>query len=402
MAISRTGLVTNMLYYAVILSVIASGSSGGPVVRPVLTKVSETARFSWEIPPGSLGPGTVYFTVNPAGIGVFILTSSGLLIPYESYGNRLGFQGNRTSRNVTFTMSNIQTSDAGTYTCGAGAVYNVIHNCGQKLVVLGKPTTPGRPVSTTPVYNQQVTLTCNSTSTSVPADHGLVLTYTWQRDNDSITVNTIGPTYTFTVSSRDSHNYRCRARESQGLESDWSQMYNMEPQYGPSVSAATNTLNPGAGIPVSRSVETTVDVQYGTSVSVAATNTLGPKVGTAVVTSSSVETTVDVQSRSPPSQTGFIAEVAGGVLFVVVVVVVVVVVLMKTRCECACALQSTGTTDMPNTSRIQDKRDQEPYYQDIGNTYDEIAERSRPYRLHQLGMYVDADGRDLTYDYIRN
>ncbi|XP_046545512.1 uncharacterized protein LOC124255658 isoform X3 [Haliotis rubra] len=398
MAISRTGLVTNMLYYAVILSVIASGSSGGPVVRPVLTKVSETARFSWEIPPGSLGPGTVYFTVNPAGIGVFILTSSGLLIPYESYGNRLGFQGNRTSRNVTFTMSNIQTSDAGTYTCGAGAVYNVIHNCGQKLVVLGKPTTPGRPVSTTPVYNQQVTLTCNSTSTSVPADHGLVLTYTWQRDNDSITVNTIGPTYTFTVSSRDSHNYRCRARESQGLESDWSQMYNMEPQYGPSVSAATNTLNPGAGIPVSRSVETTVDVQ----------------------------------SRSPPSQTGFIAEVAGGVLFVVVVVVVVVVVLMKTRCECACALQSTGTTDMPNTSRIQDKRDQEPYYQDIdntydeiadrsrpyrlhqlgmyvnahgrdiGNTYDEIAERSRPYRLHQLGMYVDADGRDLTYDYIRN
>ncbi|XP_046572718.1 uncharacterized protein LOC124280787 [Haliotis rubra] len=42
-----------------------------------------------------------------------------------------------------------------------------------------------------------------------------------------------GSTYTFTVSSRDSHSYRCRARESQGLESEWSQVYNMEPQYGP-------------------------------------------------------------------------------------------------------------------------------------------------------------------------
>ncbi|XP_048240968.1 nephrin-like [Haliotis rufescens] len=97
----------------------------------------------------------------------------------------------------------------------------------------GKPTTPVRPVSTTPVYNQQVTLTCSSTSTTVPADHGLTLTYIWQRDRTHITVTSPGSPYTFRVSSRDSHSYRCRARESQGLESEWSQGYNMEPQYGP-------------------------------------------------------------------------------------------------------------------------------------------------------------------------
>ncbi|XP_046546386.1 sialoadhesin-like [Haliotis rubra] len=59
-------------------------------------------------------------------------------------------------------------------------------------ILKGKPTTPGRPpVSTTPVYNQQVTLTCSSTSTTVPADHGLTLTYTWQRDNTDITVTSL-------------------------------------------------------------------------------------------------------------------------------------------------------------------------------------------------------------------
>ncbi|XP_071094635.1 nephrin-like [Haliotis cracherodii] len=102
-----------------------------------------------------------------------------------------------------------------------------------RIPVTGKPTTPGRPVSTTPVYNQQVTLTCNSTSSTVPADHNLTLTYTWQRNNTDITVTSPGSPYIFTVSSRDSHSYRCRARESQGLESEWSQGYNMEPQYGP-------------------------------------------------------------------------------------------------------------------------------------------------------------------------
>ncbi|XP_046555516.1 protein turtle homolog B-like isoform X2 [Haliotis rubra] len=202
---------------------------------PVLSAVSDTAKFSWEIPQGGLGTGSSFYAVSPAGVTVFLVTGSGTFVPTTNYIDRLVYEGNITTRNVTFTLSNIQTSDAGTYTCGnGGGASSVIQNCGQKLVVLGKPTTPGRPpVSTTPVYNQSVTLTCSSTATTVPADHRLTLTYTWQRDNTDITVTSPGSPYTFTVSSRDSHSYRCRARESQGLESEWSQEYNMEPQYGP-------------------------------------------------------------------------------------------------------------------------------------------------------------------------
>ncbi|XP_071094642.1 neural cell adhesion molecule 1-like [Haliotis cracherodii] len=218
---------------AAILYVIAGVVSGAPSASPVLSAVSDTARFSWEIPQGGLGTGGSFFTISPAGAAVFIVTGTGIFLPTGSYTDRLVYQGNIAARNVTFTLSNIQTSDAGTYTCGNGGATALIQNCGQKLVVLGKPTTPGHPVSTTPVYNQQVTLTCSSTSTTVPADHGLTLTYTWQRDNTDITVTSPGSPYTFTVSSRDSHSYRCRARESQGLESEWSQGYHMEPQYRP-------------------------------------------------------------------------------------------------------------------------------------------------------------------------
>ncbi|XP_046545504.1 uncharacterized protein PB18E9.04c-like [Haliotis rubra] len=220
---------------AAILYVIAGVVSGATSASPVLSAVSDTARFNWEIPQGGLGTGASFYVVSPAGGTVFIVTGSGNFIPLPGYSGRLVYQGNIAVRNVTFTLSNIQTSDAGTYTCGngGGTATDVIQNCGQKLVVLGKPTTPGRPVSTTPVYNQQMTLTCSSTSTSVPADHGLTLTYTWQRDNTDITVTSPGSPYTFTVSSLDSHSYRCRARESRGLESEWSQVYHMEPQYGP-------------------------------------------------------------------------------------------------------------------------------------------------------------------------
>ncbi|XP_071095623.1 protein turtle homolog B-like [Haliotis cracherodii] len=218
---------------ATVLYVIAGVVSSAPSASPVLSAVSDTARFSWEIPQGGLGANTGFYTVTPAGAAVVIVTSTGTVVILPNYRDRLVYQGNIAARNVTFTLSNIQTSDAGTYTCGNGGFTSVIQNCGQKLVVLGKPTTPGRPVSTTPVYNQQVTLTCSSTSTSVPADHGLTLTYTWQRDNTDITVTSPGSTYIFTVSSRDSHSYRCRARESQGLESEWSQGYNVETQSGP-------------------------------------------------------------------------------------------------------------------------------------------------------------------------
>ncbi|XP_071095658.1 neural cell adhesion molecule 1-like [Haliotis cracherodii] len=230
---------------AAVLYVIAGVVTGAPSASPVLSAVSDIARFSWEIPQGGLGTGSSFYTVSPAGgTSVFIVTGTGIFLPTGSYTDRLVYQGNIAAWNVTFTLSNIQTSDAGTYTCGTGGTANVIQNCGQKLAVLGQPIKPTPNGPSAPVFGTQVTLTCSSTSTTVPADHGLTLTYTWQRDNTDITVTSPGSPYTFTVSSRDSHSYRCRARESQGLESEWSQLYNMEPQYGPSaVNLQPSTLS---------------------------------------------------------------------------------------------------------------------------------------------------------------
>ncbi|XP_067675899.1 nephrin-like [Haliotis asinina] len=94
------------------------------------------------------------------------------------------------------------------------------------------------------MFGRQVILTCSSTSNTLPAHHGLTLIYTWQRDNTDISVTSPGSPYAFTVSSRGSHSYRCRTRESQGLESEWSQAYNMEPQYGPyAVTLQPSTLS---------------------------------------------------------------------------------------------------------------------------------------------------------------
>ncbi|XP_048240967.1 uncharacterized protein LOC125374171 [Haliotis rufescens] len=133
---------------AALLYVIAGVVSGAPSASPVLSAVSDTARFSWEIPQGGLGPDSSFYTVTPAGVTVFIVFSDGTFIPLPSYRDRLVYQGNTTPRNVTFTLSNIQTSDAGTYTCGNGGTTIVIQNCGQKLVVLGRVLIMRRDVTT--------------------------------------------------------------------------------------------------------------------------------------------------------------------------------------------------------------------------------------------------------------
>ncbi|XP_046572696.1 uncharacterized protein LOC124280759 [Haliotis rubra] len=146
----------------IIICIVMGVVSGAPSASPVLSAVSDTARFSWEIPQGGLETGRIFFAVSPAGTAAFIVFEDGSFEIVPSYSDRLVYQGNRADRNVTFTLSNIQTSDAGTYTCGNGATTDVIQDCGQELVVLGKPTPPDLTVSTTPVYNQRVTLTCSS------------------------------------------------------------------------------------------------------------------------------------------------------------------------------------------------------------------------------------------------
>ncbi|XP_067675473.1 protein sax-3-like [Haliotis asinina] len=198
---------------------------------PVLVRESETASLRWQLPAAS-GSFTAVYVISPSGALVLLANT---LNNYQVTGNytaRVTYTGNLTAdpKVMAFDLRNVVRSDAGDYICGRNGLTDIIPQCGQKLVVLGQPAKPSLNGPSAPVFGRQVTLTCSATSTTVPADHSLTLTYTWQRDNTDIIVTSPGSPFTFTVSSRDSHSYRCRARESRGLESDWSQLYNLEPQ----------------------------------------------------------------------------------------------------------------------------------------------------------------------------
>ncbi|XP_048242923.1 contactin-4-like [Haliotis rufescens] len=116
-------------------------------------------------------------------------------------------------------MSNVSRSDAGTYTCGNGRMTDIIPNCGQTLIVLGEPTKPVISLQSTPVVGRNVTMTCSSTSTTLPADHGLTFTYTWKIDGLNIT-SSDGASLTVPVESHGPQGITCHVTEDKGLGRD--------------------------------------------------------------------------------------------------------------------------------------------------------------------------------------
>ncbi|XP_060602041.1 carcinoembryonic antigen-related cell adhesion molecule 5-like [Ruditapes philippinarum] len=98
-----------------------------------------------------------------------------------------------TAGNVVVTLANVQQSNAGVYTL-ASAGLSTKCNC---LYILGTPRKPTVTVNKTPSVGESVTLTCSSTSTTIPSNHSLSLTYSWRVDN---TDNPGGAKYTYTPS----------------------------------------------------------------------------------------------------------------------------------------------------------------------------------------------------------
>ncbi|XP_071095023.1 neural cell adhesion molecule 1-like [Haliotis cracherodii] len=191
----------------------------------------DNSTISFIIPQGGLGTGSSFYFLTPNGLTAFIVTATGIFLATNPYKDRIVFEGSRSSRNITFVLKNITRSDAGQYTCGGGGPINLIQGCGLKLIVIGKPTKPVISLQSTPVVGRNVTMTCSSTSTTLPADHGLTFTYTWKIDGLNLTSQR-GARLTAPVVNHTPTGVTCHVTEDEGLGRD-SDVLMLTPDYPP-------------------------------------------------------------------------------------------------------------------------------------------------------------------------
>ncbi|XP_067652899.1 carcinoembryonic antigen-related cell adhesion molecule 6-like [Haliotis asinina] len=160
---------------------------------------------------------------------------------HTGYKTRIRYTGEDSpsqTGQLRFTIYNVTVQDAGTYYC-QGSNGEKVTGCRQVLVVVQRPTTPTITGPASPVSGENVTLTCSSSSRSLPPDHPqLTMTYIWRRDRTFLESGDESPTggddLTITQVSGENQGdtYSCQAVE-EGLESDWSHGHVLDVLYGP-------------------------------------------------------------------------------------------------------------------------------------------------------------------------
>ncbi|XP_048242916.1 hemicentin-2-like isoform X2 [Haliotis rufescens] len=221
------------LWIIILISCGARSTDG----ESVIVRETDTASFRWQVPRGA-SVFTVY-VLNPNGTGVLVANRANRHLVLPLYEARVNYTGDLSLGLVSFDMSNVSRSDAGTYTCGEGGLTDIIPNCGQTLIVLGEPTKPVISLQSTPVVGRNVTMTCSSTSTTLPADHGLTFTYTWKIDGLNIT-SPDGASLTVPVESHDQPGVTCHVTEDKGLGRD-SDVLMLTPDYPPYNASISST-----------------------------------------------------------------------------------------------------------------------------------------------------------------
>ncbi|XP_046562608.1 cell adhesion molecule 4-like isoform X2 [Haliotis rubra] len=125
-------------------------------------------------------------------------------------------------------------------------------------VITEKPSQPKITGPASADSGGRVTLTCSSSSRSLPPDHPpLTMTYIWRRNSEKIQegkdVHVAGPNLIMRhISKAEDGNYSCQAVE-EGLESDWSHGHDLDVQYGPEqilFNGTTSTVTAAAGAPL--------------------------------------------------------------------------------------------------------------------------------------------------------
>nr|KAI8734784.1 neural cell adhesion molecule 1-like [Biomphalaria glabrata] len=100
---------------------------------------------------------------------------------FKTYIHRLTTAIFVLERKVVALLTGVQASDAGLYQCwdGIGSGASELTQCGQKLIVVRKPGQPSIVAITDALDGQTLKLSCNTISTSLPADHGLPMSIFW-------------------------------------------------------------------------------------------------------------------------------------------------------------------------------------------------------------------------------
>ncbi|KAK0042421.1 neural cell adhesion molecule 1 [Biomphalaria pfeifferi] len=103
-----------------------------------------------------------------------------------AYTNRLTVI--TSERKVEITLPGVQSRDAGMYKCldGTGLTATVLPNCGHKLIIVRKPKPPSILSLTSALEGQTLKLSCNTSSTSLPPDHGLNSNILWRDEQNTI------------------------------------------------------------------------------------------------------------------------------------------------------------------------------------------------------------------------
>ncbi|KAH9504558.1 hypothetical protein Btru_063186, partial [Bulinus truncatus] len=225
------------------------------VSNPVASLESNNVRLTFNIPSGIQASRIPIILVagsgqDPQDVLLITKLNSSFNIDVR-YSSRMTVTSSFKDRKVYADLKDVRSADGGMYTCFEGISYNVIDTCGQKLVIVRKPNKPTVQELTSALEGANLKLACLTNSTSLPTDHGLKSVILWRNEQNQI----IGAPGTDKLSlDADGHlEIKNIQRTDKGLkltctssdiadgitsspESDPSQVYEVKPEFKPSVS----------------------------------------------------------------------------------------------------------------------------------------------------------------------